>query len=68
MCFLSAMIMLGADRCQCTDTDIKKAHLTTCCLEMPSCMPSSVNIGHIHPNTKTKICCMCVVGIHLQRI
>ena len=41
MWFLSAMVMLGADWCWCTDTD-KEAHLTTS-LEMPLIMPTSVN-------------------------
>ena len=63
MCFLLAMVMLGANWCQYTDIDIKEAHLTTCCLEMPLYMPRSVNIDHIHTNIK--ICCMCVVGVHL---
>ena len=43
MHFLSAMVMLGANWCWCTDTD-KEAHLTTSCLEMPLSMPKSVNI------------------------
>ena len=59
MFVVSAMVMLGADWCWCTNTD-KENHLTTCCLEMPLCMPKSVNIDHIYLNTK--ICCMCVCG------
>ena len=39
---LSAMVMLGADWCWCTDTD-KEAHLATCYLEMPLSMPTSVS-------------------------
>ena len=64
--FLSGMVMLGANWCQCADIDIKEAYLTTCCLEMPLCMPRSVNIYHMHQNIK--IYCMCVVGVHLQSI
>ena len=30
----------------------KEAHLTTCSLELPLCVPKSVNIGHIYLNTK----------------
>ena len=59
MFLLPAIVMWGADWCWCTDTN-KEAHLTTCCLEMPLCMPRPVNIDHIHLNTK--ICCMCVCG------
>ena len=57
MFVLSAMVMLGANWCWCTDTD-KEAHLTTCCLDMPLCMPRSVNIDHTHINTKN----VCVGG------
>ena len=64
--FLSGMVMLGANWCQCADIDIKEAYLTTCCLEMPLCMLRSVNIYHMHQNIK--IYCMCVVGVHLQLI
>ena len=41
MWFLSAMVMLGANWCWCTDTD-KEAHHTTCCSEMSLSMPTSV--------------------------
>ena len=59
MCFLSAIVILGADWCQCVDTN-KEAHPTTSCLKMPLSMLRSVNIDHTHPNIK--ICCMCVGG------
>ena len=55
MCCLSAMVMLGADWCQCADT-VKETHLTTCCLEMSLSMPKFVNIDHTHPNTKYVAC------------
>ena len=52
----SCLVPIGVG---CADTD-KEACLTTCSLKMPICMPKSVNIGHMHLNTK--ICCMCGCG------
>ena len=37
----------------------KEAHLTTCCLELPLCMPISANMSHIHLNTKKHCMCGC---------
>ena len=38
----------------------KEAHLTTCYLELPLCMPKSVNIGPIQLNTKNMLhMCLC---------